>query len=72
MLLKKRTCNRGSSIKLKYELKTLKGRQNDETYVSAKKGCTNQNCIDLDTKFSNGYFTRYDVVSHGFDNYIPG
>ena len=50
----------------------FKGRETNENFVSAEKGCVNDECVEKGINYANGYFVGYDLISSGFDNFIPG
>ena len=57
---------------LLFKLISWQGIDYDDNYESATRGCTEDKCVEHETKYKNGYFTRYDIITRGFDNYIPG
>ena len=54
------------------DFKGLQVVEEENMYASAQKSCKNDSCVKKNVNYENGYFTWYDIITRGFDNYIPG
>ena len=62
-----------STLKVKLtRFKGLEVVEKDNIFVSAHKSCNSDDCVKQNINYENGYFTWYDIITRGFDNYIPG